>query len=119
MEELQKVKRSWTEERQELHAEAEALRRQALKLQSEQATGSISGRIRVEFEAQGHCSGGSTLTWSPLHRCHGSGSLRHKPGFVPSIRSDGYNPQAEKSFDSLTHPRCPGKSRYDLNLARF
>eukprot|EP00913_Durusdinium_trenchii_P034176 g31984.t1 len=36
MEELQKVKRSWSDEREELRAEAEALKRQALKLQTQQ-----------------------------------------------------------------------------------
>lgn len=36
MEELQKVKRSWNDERDQLRAESEALKRQALKLQTEQ-----------------------------------------------------------------------------------
>lgn len=36
MEELQKVKRSWNDEREQLRAESEALKRQALKLQTEQ-----------------------------------------------------------------------------------
>jgi len=36
MEELQKVKRSWNDEREQLRAESEALKRQALRLQTEQ-----------------------------------------------------------------------------------
>ena len=30
-------------------------------------------------------------------------------GFVPSLRSDGYNPQAEKSFESICAPKMPCK----------